>query len=277
MDRSRRAARFVVRAAMIAATACSREESLDQAPPARTAPWVANEGPSPKPAQELAHYQLLPEGEVAFEIPRRPIPIRGRFRNFEGKLIVDQGDLARSRATVRLDLSSVEVEPTDAPTGSTARLLESLGLGTNISEPASEQVRWARVEVTELRDLSSRSVSFSSEFLKESSPRTAIAQGDAGHSMPHVVRTVTGQAVTSLDLNMRRTQAPVSLRAVFEFPGLRRQSGSRATALEIATVAPMVVSLEAHGLRPTGAIQTRRTSARIAKVSFVLRAQLVEP
>lgn len=236
---------------------CSRAEKR----PERTEPWPAPSAVpsgSARPAVQRATYELE-RSSITFEVPGKRHNPRGRFVRATGHFDTDLERLERSSGSVRVDLTSLELDPSVDAGGAdaTRRALEWLELGAEIAETARE---------------SNRSATFSLRGLEDVEGKRLTGLRERRGAKPRIIATAVG------DLSLHGVRAParvpVSLE-IEETPGTDEPPGR----LVIRALRPFVVSLGVHDIRPRdarGVLVARELTllgehvGREAKVSFEL-------
>jgi polyisoprenoid-binding protein YceI len=251
----------------LAFLSCSREEKR----PERTEPWpapAASTGApagSTRPTLERASYELA-KSELSFELPAKKATPRGRLSRATGRFAIDLENAARSTGSVRVDLTSLEMEtsPTDGDTTTaTRRALEWLELGAELASDQRELRRHATFDVRGLEGADGRGI--------------AGLRARRDGRPPRLDATVVG------DLSLHGVRAPLRVPVSLEIEAAEGPGGAP-SRLVIRSQKPLVVSLGVHDIRPRdarGVLVARELAllgekvGRDAKVSFELTLALV--
>lgn len=232
-------------ALVVLALACRREP----APKDRTEPWAApglSGSASSRPAGApvpRARYRVE-QGKVELELPAKGATPRGSVSALSGHIELAPSAPERSTGSVELDLASLVMFDDGAGAAAperSKRALEWLGLGTGVAAVTRE---------------SARKASFIVRSLERRSTGTWLLRGElalAGVRAPESVEIAVTPALDAL------AEAP--------------------SRIQIRSVAPLVVSLSTHDIRPRdqhGAPIARdlellgQKVGREARVTFVL-------
>lgn len=209
-------------------------------------PKLDNQEPLPDPTSQkpkkepLAAYAWLSDGRATFRLPTKDLLLQGSLGGVRGQITLDTWDLSRSRATLELDLTTLNVAAADE-SGARDQYSESaqawFGLGKGVPEKDRQQQRWASFRLTSLSKLSS------------TTPLDAqrVRRADAG--LPNTVYQVHGLAQGELLLHGFRVQqeAPVTLSFSYVEPVTQASYPER---IRIQTRSPFKISLLAHSILP---------------------------
>jgi polyisoprenoid-binding protein YceI len=197
------------------ALACRREPERRD----RTEPWAAPgvtasaSSPVTKTAARVRY--VLEQGKVEFELPARQGKPRGTVSKVRAELDLDPAALEKTTGTVELDLGSLALfgdGGDEADPERTKRGLEWLGLGASVATEARET---ARTAVFRVRSLEARP---------------------------------TGTWLVRGELALAGVRAPETVE-IGVSPALDGVSGTPERLL-IRSIAPLVVSLSTHDIRP---------------------------
>ncbi|MEO6602333.1 MAG: YceI family protein [Polyangiaceae bacterium] len=253
----RNATRWLMLGAIVSGGACAKKEPK----PLRTEPWLAHP-PASAAASEgsdaalpATRYTLTEQSLIRVEIPAKRGALRGTLTRVSGELSVVLTELSQSRGLVRVDLSSLSFEGSDADDAE-RRARAALELSETGATPS------ATFDLSELSDVSPTRL--------EPAP-----ESDAGAPFTRRARLT---AVGNLLLHGFRVVRRASLEAEFGFLGDR---GVPST-LMIRSRAPFVVSLETHAiraLRPESGRKPKNGASSLAdevRVSVELYGRKVE-
>jgi polyisoprenoid-binding protein YceI len=246
---------------LLGLAACSREQKR----PERTEPWPA---PSATPSRSAtptvgrASYELE-TSKLEVELPAKSATPRGRIARATGRFDVDLDRLERSSGSVRVDLTSLEMQAseTDAA-GATRRALEWLELGSGVASRVRDAHRFATFEIRGLEGAEGKSLA-------------RLRPGRDGRT-PQLETTVAGE------LSLHSVRAPVRVPVSLEIADTGLGDGPP-PRLVIRSRKPLVMSLSVHDIRPRdahGVLVARELTllgekvGRDAKVSFELTLAL---
>jgi polyisoprenoid-binding protein YceI len=243
---------------LLAFLGCSREKERPQ----RTEPWpapAAVASGSAGPSVRRASY-ALEKSRLDFELPAKRSTPRGRFGRAAGRFDIDLESPERSSGSVRIDLTTVEMEASeDAPDDATRRALDWLELGAGVRATTRETHRFATFDFRTLEGAEGKRLS---------------GLGTRRGREPRLDATAYGE------LSLHGVRAPVRVPVSLEI----HASGPGAPGtIVIRSRKPLVVSLGVHDIRPRdaqGVLIARELSllgekvGREAAVSFELTLAL---
>lgn len=240
--------RLAALALSLALGACAKKSPK----PIHTEPWLAHPPPSALASTDAAlpttRYVLTAQSVIRFELSTKRGKVQGRVPKLSGALTVVLGALAQSRGQVRVDLSSLALDDTDASSAIwLARVRAALGESDAGAAPT------ATFDLTGFDDVSPEAIE--------------PARASDGGAPPRKVR---GTAVGNLLLNGFRVQKREPLEAEFGFSS----DPTVPTQLTIRSRAPLVISLETHELHLSEPSETRERRNRAALTPHDVRVTL---
>lgn len=190
----------------------------------------------------LGLYAFKADGVATFHLKTKGLPLKGRFTGVRGQITLDAKDLSRSRASLDLDVSSVQVGPIDALDGSeefpySAEALAWFGLGKGVPTAERNARRWATFTLSSLTELSA--------------PAPLYAPKVGGSQKDTITEAHRVQAVALGELLLHgfrvRQSAPITLE--FVYVGAVSAT-SFPESIRVKSRSPIVVSLLAHSVLP---------------------------
>jgi len=221
------------------AAACAKKEPK----PLHSEPWLAHPPKSADAASDAApprtRYTLSDRSRIRFELPSRSGTVRGSLGRVSGELELELTELAQSRAQVRADLDSIDLDESTDP-ALLARVRNALELSD-----AGQTASVTSFDLTRLEDLSP----------------SALEPAPEGRAASPFTRRARGTAVGNLLLHGFRVVRRIAVEVDFGFGEDRR---TPSTVL-IRNRTPLVISLETHAIQAVEP-ETREDRDRVQRL-----------
>lgn len=192
--------------------------------PRRTEPWPAQPSASAPQATTLRRFRFTSESRVRFSIPGKKGKVSGHFTGAQGTLELDPQEIKNTRASLDVDLTTLEID-TEVPPGvdlggpPAVVGLQWLELGPDVPAERREQFKTARFELS---------------GLEGPSPSEVALRRRTGFTRVTAVGT----------LRLHGFRAPVRLEL--------HVSGGGSQPLSIRSGSPLVVPLAPHDVTARG-------------------------
>jgi hypothetical protein len=248
------------------ATACDKKEDKPVAdPPPVAAPSVSAPA-SAKPAAAAVHgttFVVAPDGKVTIDMPAPNEHIKATAHESGGELQIDVSDLAATRGTVKVDLTTLKTATFNDPKKDpqqTEHALNWLEVGTLVTPAEKEKNRFIVYTIQSIDGLSA----------------TDLAKVAPTKDGAEDVRVVTAKANGDVWLHGRKSARPAELSVTFHGPP------DKPTRVDIKTVKPLKIVLADHDVKPRDNVGKLAQSAfnllgtkvaNEADVSFELNAK----
>lgn len=233
------------------APACSKKEPAQTE---RKQPWLA--APPDAASSPRVRYVIEERCSAELDLRAKEAAPRGTFRVCKGEIDVDLLDLGRTRATVSVDLGSIEMLG-EGDAGRSDELTQQaqnwMDIGASRPEAERERLRWATFDLKSVENLSAPSAHAGKlEKATEPAEPPPVGEEDAAPPLRRERRLVTLDAKGSLMIHSVEVDASVPLRAVFHYAGPAGAS-AKPERLTLGARRPLVISLRAHDIKPRDA------------------------
>jgi len=241
--------RFILTLASCAAFAsgCSKSDSSAVTVAASASALASSTAPA---SAMVVKYTIAPDGKTSIDMPAPNEHIKAGTTVSDGSLDVDLKNIANTRGTVKVDLSSLTTTTFDDAkknSGQTEHAHNWLEIGSLVTPDVMAANKYIVFALRTIDGTSAPDV-------------TAVAPTKEGGED---IRTVTFMAHGEILLHGHKSNKDVSLEAKFHYPA-GAAADSKPTKIEIATKAPLHIVLAEHDVKP------RDNFGKLATASFNL-------